>query len=129
IDGYVGAIPTPDSAKKVSAPLYKGIFKKYGVDSALHAKSMSYYYKRPDLLSKMYDKISERIGKEREAETKRQDKQAQLEIKKAEKLAKIAAKKRADTLKKENQIKQADTSKKIAKPVKTSLKSDQPVRI
>jgi hypothetical protein len=72
LDGYVSSIPTPDSAKKVSAPLYKGIFKKYGIDSAKHAKSMAYYYKHPDLLSAMYENISKKMGKARDAEFKKQ---------------------------------------------------------
>lgn len=74
VDGYVSMVPTPDSAKKVSAPIYKGIFKKYGIDSAIHSKSMTYYYRHPDLLSKMYNNISKRLGKARDAETARQQK-------------------------------------------------------
>jgi len=79
IDGYVASIPTPDSAKKVSAPIYKGIFKKYGIDSALHAKSMAYYYSRPDLLSKMYDRISTKLNKSREDLIKKHEKQTAAE--------------------------------------------------
>jgi len=79
IDGYVASIPTPDSAKKVSAPIYKGIFKKYGIDSAMHAKSMAYYYSRPDLLSKMYDRISNKISKTRDDLIKKQEKQTVAE--------------------------------------------------
>lgn len=76
VDGYVSNIPTPDSAKKVASPLYKGIFKKYGVDSAMHAKSMDYYYHRPDILTKMYDNISARLEKERDVEANKQQKSA-----------------------------------------------------
>lgn len=76
VDAYVSTIPQQDSAKKVSAPFYKGVFKKYGTDSAKHAKSMAYYYKNPDVLAKMYDRISERLTKEREAENKLQQKKA-----------------------------------------------------
>ncbi|WP_113661358.1 DUF4296 domain-containing protein [Pedobacter nanyangensis] len=79
VDGYVATIPSPDSAKKVSAPIYKGIFKKYGIDSAMHAKSMAYYYSRPDLLSKMYDRISTRLNKSREDLIKKKEKQAAAE--------------------------------------------------
>lgn len=80
IDGYVSNIPTPDSAKKVASPLYKGIFKKYGVDSALHAKSMDYYYHRPDILTKMYGNISAKLGKEKEAEANKQIKSTAPEV-------------------------------------------------
>jgi len=79
IDGYVSSIPNADSAKKVSAPIYKGIFKKYGIDSAMHAKSMAYYYSRPDLLSKMYDRISTRLNKAREDLIKKHEKQTVAE--------------------------------------------------
>lgn len=80
VDGYVTNIPTADSAKKVSSPLYKGIFKKYGVDSATHAKSMDYYYHRPDLLTKMYDNITARIEKEKVAEANKQQKSTTPEV-------------------------------------------------
>lgn len=89
VDGYVSFIPVPDSAKKITAPIYKGIFKKYGIDSAQHAKSMAYYYQHPDILSKMYDRISERLKKAQEDEAKRVEKEA----KRAEKEAKLKAKK------------------------------------
>jgi hypothetical protein len=79
VDGYVSSIPRADSAKKVSAPLYKGIFKKYGIDSAMHAKSMAYYYSRPDLLSKMYERISNKISKTRDDLIKKQEKQTAAE--------------------------------------------------
>jgi len=80
VDGYVSNIPTPDSAKKVASPLYKGIFRKYGVDSAQHAKSMNYYYRHPDILTKMYDKISAKLGKEKEAEANKQNKSTAPEV-------------------------------------------------
>lgn len=68
IDAYLGNISNPDSAIKISAPLYKGIFKKYNTDSAKHAVSMTYYYKHPELLVKMYESISKRLAKEKDAE-------------------------------------------------------------
>lgn len=79
VDGYVSSIPKQDSAKKVSAPIYKGIFKKFGIDSAMHAKSMAYYFSRPDLLSKMYERISNRISKTRDDLIKKQEKQTVAE--------------------------------------------------
>ncbi len=74
LDGYVSEIPTPDSAKKVTSPIYKGIFKKYGTDSAKHEKSMAYYYSRPDLLTIIYDHITTRLQKVKDEEMKRQEK-------------------------------------------------------
>lgn len=118
IDGYVSGIPTPDSARKVSAPIYKGIFKKYGIDSATHAKSMVYYYQHPDILSKMYDKIGAKMGKTRDEEAKRHEKEQKLKIARAAKLKKAAEKKTADSLKKVNEKKKVDTAKKAVKPFK-----------
>ncbi len=117
IDGYVSLIPMPDSAKKVTAPLYKGVFKKYGIDSATHAKSMAYYYQHPDLLSKMYDKISSKVDKARDTETKKREKEEKLRAQKAAKLLKAAEAKKIDSIKKSIKKKQTDTAKKLLKPL------------
>lgn len=74
IDGYAGVIPTQDSAMKVVPPMYKAIYKKYGTDSAKHAQSMAYYYKHPDVLLKMYDKIADRLNKAKDKEVEAQQK-------------------------------------------------------
>ena len=71
LDGYVLEIPNADSARKVAGPIYKGIYKKYGTDSAAHAKSMKYYYSRPDLLIKMYDNITARLEKTKAEQTEK----------------------------------------------------------
>ena len=115
LDGYVGTIPTPDSARKISAPLYKGVFKKFGIDSALHAKSMAYYYKHPDLLSKMYDRIGVRINKEKEKELKKQ-------AKKVQPLEEPTEAKPVDTVAKTTEVKVIDTPAK-AKLIKRRIKS------
>lgn len=122
LDGYVGTIPTPDSARKASAPLYKGIFKKYGIDSAAHAHSMAYYYKRPDLLSKMYDRISNRINKEKDAELKKQEKETKSLAKKKQPLEEPTEAKPVDTPEKATELKPADTLPK-AKLIKRRIKS------
>lgn len=116
VDGYVSTIPTPDSARKISSPIYKGVFKKYGIDSAMHAKSMAYYYRHPDILGKMYDKISGRLEKAREEEIKREEKEAKASAKKAKAVDTISLKP-VDTPKKAVENKQIDTSKKV-KPLK-----------
>ena len=61
VDGYVSTLPGADTAKKVGASYYKGIFKKFDIDSALYNQSMSYYYKHPDLMKKMYDSITVKL--------------------------------------------------------------------
>lgn len=131
LDGYVATIPIPDSAKKISAPLYKGIFKKYGIDSAEHAKSMTYYYKHPDILSKMYNRISERLTKAKEVEIKREEKEAKLKAKKVKPLDEAVEAKSTDTIKpktdtaKRKVLKPVDSAKKakLVKPVKRFKKA------
>lgn len=74
VDGYATILPNQDTAKKVSAPLYKGIYKKYAIDSASYNKSLSYYYKHPDLFNKMYERITEKLKKDREKESEKASK-------------------------------------------------------
>jgi hypothetical protein len=64
VDGYIStlSLPSQDTAKTVAAPLYKGIYKKFGIDSALYYQSLNYYYKHPALLKKMYDSIAVKIN-------------------------------------------------------------------
>ncbi|KQS34451.1 DUF4296 domain-containing protein [Pedobacter sp. Leaf194] len=66
-DGYISTIAMPDSSKKVAASYYKGIYKKFGIDSTQYAQSMSYYYKHPQDLDKMYKYISKRLSKQQKA--------------------------------------------------------------
>ncbi len=75
VEGYVSNLPTPDTSKKVSAAYYKGVYKKFGIDSALYNKSLNYYYTNPVLMKKMYDNITAKL-----ADTK--EKQAKQDVKK-----------------------------------------------
>jgi hypothetical protein len=107
VDGYSALMTNPDSAKNVSAPLYKGIYKKYGVDSALYHKSLDYYYAHPDIFKKMYDNITDKL-------TKAKDKQSKLEA------AALKAKAKTDSIK---NAKKLDSIKKVSKkPTDTILK-------
>lgn len=128
IDGYVSSIPTPDSAKKVTAPIYKGIYKKYGVDSATHAKSMAYYYSHPDLLLKMYDRIGEKMIKAKDAEIKAQEKAEKIKADKEAKLLKAAETKATDSIKKVKKFTKIDTSKKELKPLKKLVSAQKPTK-
>jgi len=128
IDGYVSSIPTSDSARKVSAPIYKGIFKKYGIDSATHAKSMAYYYNHPDVLSKMYDRISEKMGKTRDTETKKRQKEEKIKLAKAAKLQKATEKRIIDSLKKIKEKNKVDTLKKAVQPFKKVIETPKPAK-
>ena len=67
VDGYSTSFANIDSSKKVISSLYKGIYKKFGIDSALYNQSLDYYYKHPDVMKKMYDNISANLNKEKEA--------------------------------------------------------------
>lgn len=62
-DAYISSIGDADSAKKVSSAFYKGIYIKFKTDSAQYSKSMDYYYKHPDLLTDMYEKIKTDLEK------------------------------------------------------------------
>jgi hypothetical protein len=72
VDGYSAGLnfPAPDSAKKVISPFYKGVYKKFGIDSALFAQSLNYYYKHPELLVVMYDHITEKLTKAKDKAVK-----------------------------------------------------------
>lgn len=76
VDGYIGALQKPDTAKIVASSFYKGVYKKFNIDSAIYAKSLGYYFTRPDLLNKMY----ENLMKQFELERKRNDKRVDNEI-------------------------------------------------
>jgi len=60
-DGYVSTIAMPDSAKKVASSYYKGIYKKFGTDSAEYTRSMNYYYANPAELDKIYKNIFSKL--------------------------------------------------------------------
>jgi len=65
VDGYISTISNLDSSRKVASAYYKGIFKKYGIDSAKHAQSMKYYYAHPAELSEVYKVISNKLEKQK----------------------------------------------------------------
>lgn len=65
-DGYLGQIARPDSVKIIAAGYYKGIYKKYDIDSALYTRSMNYYYKDPKVLNDIYVKVTGQLTKEKD---------------------------------------------------------------
>ena len=62
VDGYISTLPGIDTAKKVGSSYYKGVYDKFEIDSALYNNSLDYYYKHPDVMKKMYDSISVKLG-------------------------------------------------------------------
>ena len=96
-DGYITTIPNQDSAKRLSAAYYKGIYKKFAVDSASYTKSMNYYYDHPEVLAAMYTEITGKLDKDKVVVAKQDEKRLLAEKKKTEEAAK---KLHADSLKK-----------------------------
>ena len=66
-DSYLGMTMSPDSVKIKAAGYYKGIYKKYDIDSATYTKSMVYYQKEPKILNDIYLKITGTLTKEKNA--------------------------------------------------------------
>lgn len=66
-DSYLGMTMRPDSVKIKAAEYYKGIYKKYDIDSATYTKSMAYYQKEPKILNDIYVKVTKELTKEKDA--------------------------------------------------------------
>ena len=83
-DGYISTIPTVDSAKKVGAAYYNGIYKKFEIDSAIYSKSMDYYYDHPEKLSVIYKSIGTTIKSQirniQKSDSLKNDKIIQIQI-------------------------------------------------
>ena len=88
VEGYLGTMPNPDTAKIVASSYYKGVYKKFDIDSATYTTSLDYYYKHPDVLNKLYENLAKQFEQEKKINEKRLDQEA-LAIRKKE-LAKNA---------------------------------------
>lgn len=105
-DGYINAITYSDSAKKVAASYYNGIYKKFGIDSALYARSLDYYNRNPRVMTEIYTNVVNRLEKEKKAFI-RADSLATAKILNTQK-----ARMKADSLKlKNDSIKKSDSLK------------------
>ncbi len=71
VDGYIGAQPKPDTVKIIASSYYKGIYKKFDIDSATYTRSLNYYYNNPDVLTKMYEYVMKELEKKRKENDKR----------------------------------------------------------
>lgn len=80
VDGYSSTftMATTDSIKKSISPYYKGVYQKYGIDSALYNRSLAYYYKHPQVMKLMYDHITDRLLKAKDKAVKVEEKAAEL---------------------------------------------------
>ncbi|WP_316815213.1 DUF4296 domain-containing protein [Pedobacter nyackensis] len=66
-DSYLGMTTRPDSVKIKAAQYYKGIYKKYDIDSALYMRSMDYYGREPKVMNDIYVKVTAELTKEKNA--------------------------------------------------------------
>ncbi|RYG08943.1 MAG: DUF4296 domain-containing protein [Chitinophagaceae bacterium] len=71
VDGYIGSMQKPDTAKIIASSYYAGVYKKFDIDSAKYLKSLNYYFKRPDLLDKIYQNLIKQFEQERKRNDKR----------------------------------------------------------
>lgn len=66
VDGYIGTVINQDTTKIIASSYYNGIYKKYGIDSALFNKSMNYYYTHPVILNDIYANVEKVFTGEKE---------------------------------------------------------------
>ncbi|MEJ7559081.1 MAG: DUF4296 domain-containing protein [Pedobacter sp.] len=115
VDGYITTI-RPDSSKIVAASLYKGIYKKFNVDSAKFYKSMDYYYKNPSIMDGIYKTVTAGLLKQKL-------KQITLDsIQNVKAQAKLKLKAKADSVKAANASKKVVSKKKLDSLNKVKLK-------
>lgn len=77
-EGYIGAMPTQDSAKKVSAPYYEGVYKKFNIDSTKYQQSLTYYYKNPEVFNEIYKNVLLHLQQTRDSFSKAVSKHPEL---------------------------------------------------
>ncbi|TCD08416.1 DUF4296 domain-containing protein [Pedobacter frigidisoli] len=65
VDGYLSTIYVVDSAKKVAASYYNGIYKKFDTDSVEYNRSLIYYNNNPKELELMYKNIQKALAKQK----------------------------------------------------------------
>lgn len=107
-DGYINAITHSDTARMVAASYYKGIYKKFAIDSALYARSLNYYNRNPRIMTEIYTNVVSRLEKEKKAFV-RADSLATAKI-----LSTQKARMKADSLKiKTDSVKKSDSLKLV----------------
>ena len=95
-DSYLNTIPVQDSAKKVASAYYNGVYKKFSTDSVQYNKSLDFYYKHPEMMSQMYEKIHQSLKKTKEKVEKRVEAEAKAAETKKRKVDSL----RTDSIKK-----------------------------
>jgi len=117
VDAYISTMPNQDSAKKVAASYYNGIYKKFKVDSALYEKSMDFYYSNPEIMADLYKNIQAKVNQTKTKLEKVQE--AQLKLETQQRLKK-------DSLRSDS-VKRVDSLKKL-KLKKSSLKDSTAIK-
>ncbi len=64
VDGYLITFINQDTVKIIASSYYNGIYKKFGIDSAIYNKSMDYYYSHPLILDKIYAGVEKKFNLE-----------------------------------------------------------------
>lgn len=65
VDGYISTMSNKNTAMLTASSYYKGVYKKFDIDSAIYAKSMTYYYSHPDVLDKLYESVAKKFTDEK----------------------------------------------------------------
>lgn len=112
-DGYIATMPNQDSAKKVSAAFYQGIYRKFGTDSAGYTRSMNYYADHPAVLGPIYEQVTEKLKKTKDSVEKQNEKR----LKREAKVREAAQKKTRDSLRKVADRQQPAAAKQTVKPL------------
>jgi len=115
VDSYINTMGNQDSAKKVASAYYKGVYKKFAIDSVAYHKSMDFYYKNPEIMSDMYKQLEAQLKKTKTRKEKAEELANKKRIKqdslRVDSVIKVAVKK-ADSIK---AVKKADSLLKIKK--------------
>ena len=134
VDGYITTV-RPDSSKIIASSLYKGIYKKFGIDSAKFYRSMDYYYKNPSVMDGIYTKVNDGLLKQKlklitldSLKTAKIVAKAKLKAKAdstkaADSVKKVVLKKKTDSLNKVKSRKRIDSLKKSKLIMKVKPKS------
>ena len=140
VDGYITTV-RPDSSKIVASSLYRGIYKKFHIDSAKFYKSMDYYYKNPAIMDVIYKQVNAGLLKQKlklikidSLQTAKIEAKAKLKAKTdstkaADSVKKVVLKKRTDSLIKVKSKKRIDSLKKSKLIMKAKPKNTKRVEV
>jgi len=108
-DSYVVTETNRDTALVIAASYYNAIYKKFGIDSALYSKSLSYYTAHPKVMDEIYKNVTDQLKKEKDKIIKAD---SLLSLKSAKALK---AKMKVDSIKKSDSVKIAREQEKLKK--------------